>query len=276
MNLSCFSNSDPSSENKLLSNIVASNLSQRLAYIPLQVDSMEIMHCGNITLTNSGLHSCIFNSVYCSSLHIDALREIKRMYGESKQQILLWMGPESEGKCPTNKVMINEGFHYVECCIGMVYDIQSICKTTNTTSFLQIKECINAEDFSDFAQVISSVYEPARACIEEFYKIVSSLKSKQRSDCSFFVGYINQKPVVTTSIFFGKEECGIYDVATHPEYRRMGYASEMFNSTLLFAQKLGKKLGVLQSSPEAFNLYKKLGCQEVCKFILWSNEKLDF
>lgn len=262
--------------NNQFAGIVAKNLSQKLSYLPSKMAKMEVTHYNDAILTNSRLHSCMFNNVYCNRLSIDFLRKIKNIYTRRKQQVLLWMPPESKDNRPLDEVMICEGFHYVECCIGMVYDVQSTYQCSISTAPLQIKDCTNIKDFSDFSKIISAVYSPARTCIEKFYQAVESLKHQQRSNHKFFIGYINHHPVVTASIFVGDKEFGIYDIATHPHYRRRGYASKMFKNAMFFGQKLNKKLGVLQSSPEAFNLYKQLGCKEVCKFHLWSNEELDF
>jgi ribosomal protein S18 acetylase RimI-like enzyme len=80
-----------------------------------------------------------------------------------------------------------------------------------------------------------------------------------------YLGYLNGKPVSTSSIFYGGGAAGIYCVSTLPEARGQGLGAALTVQPLLEARERGHRIGVLQSSKMGFNIYQKLGFRHVCQ-----------
>jgi ribosomal protein S18 acetylase RimI-like enzyme len=80
-----------------------------------------------------------------------------------------------------------------------------------------------------------------------------------------YLGYLNGKPVSTSTVFYGGGAAGIYDVATLPEVRGKGLGAALTLKPLQDAREMGYRVGVLQSSEMGFNVYKKLGFRHLCQ-----------
>jgi ribosomal protein S18 acetylase RimI-like enzyme len=72
-------------------------------------------------------------------------------------------------------------------------------------------------------------------------------------------------------LYNGSGSAGIYAVATKPEARGLGIASILMNVAMNAARDMGHKLVVLDSSPLAEKLYKRLGLITVAPLRLYSS-----
>ena len=80
-----------------------------------------------------------------------------------------------------------------------------------------------------------------------------------------YLGYLNGKPVSTSTVFYGGGAAGIYCVATLPEARGKGVGAALTLKPLQDAREMGYRVGVLQSSEMGFHLYQKLGFRHLCQ-----------
>ncbi|OEH93812.1 GNAT family N-acetyltransferase [Bacillus solimangrovi] len=64
----------------------------------------------------------------------------------------------------------------------------------------------------------------------------------------------------------------IVGVATHPEHRGNGLVSMVMESLLIEVLKEGKVVGLLYDNPHAGGLYKKLGFQDIGKWVIYKIE----
>lgn len=65
------------------------------------------------------------------------------------------------------------------------------------------------------------------------------------------------------SLLFHDNWVGIFNVATEKEKQRKGFATMLMNYLLHSAQQRGAQCAILESSPEAYDLYKKVGFKEL-------------
>jgi GNAT superfamily N-acetyltransferase len=75
----------------------------------------------------------------------------------------------------------------------------------------------------------------------------------------------NQESISKGSLFFHKDWIGIVNVATEEKYRKKGFGTILMNYLLHTAHERGARWAILESTKEAYNLYKKLGFKEVMK-----------
>jgi GNAT superfamily N-acetyltransferase len=83
-------------------------------------------------------------------------------------------------------------------------------------------------------------------------------------ECLFqhYTAYQNGLAVASTSLLRAAGLAGIYDVSTIPVARRQGLATTITWHTLREARAMGEQVAVLQSSPEGYAVYQRLGFRE--------------
>lgn len=119
---------------------------------------------------------------------------------------------------------------------------------------------------------------PAMACALVDKKFDHSLSS----DLSISLGtqshmwtchvFQNNAVVSKGSLLFQEKWVGIHDVETEVGHRKKGYATLVLKFLLNHARECGATHAVLESSPEAYNLYKKLGFKEIFQTIIYYRE----
>ena len=87
-----------------------------------------------------------------------------------------------------------------------------------------------------------------------------------------FLGRLEGRPVATATLVLGGEAAGLYNVMTVPEAQHRGIGALMSVRPLELARARGYRLGILQSSPQGYALYRRLGFQDYCQMAiyLWS------
>ncbi len=180
-----------------------------------------------------------------------------------------WIGPNSASDV-TNKCLDNAGFVCNELDIGMVCDLIQVVDNYRFPERLVIRKCTTPRDYAGFGEVLASIFDPPDECVKVFYNKMATMNPSDIKNMILFVGYEDDSPI-TTSCLFLTDVSGIYDIATRPEKRKLGYGSAMFYRALIESKKMGLKKSVLQASPDGFNLYKKFGFKEICEFNVWNN-----
>jgi len=83
-------------------------------------------------------------------------------------------------------------------------------------------------------------------------------------DFAAYVGYADGEPVSTAATVVGGSAVGIYNVATTPGYQRHGYGEAVMRHALEQARlEHGLSRTVLQSTPQGFELYERMGYRTV-------------
>jgi ribosomal protein S18 acetylase RimI-like enzyme len=84
------------------------------------------------------------------------------------------------------------------------------------------------------------------------------------NDFAAYVGYVDGEPVSTAATVIGGGVVGVYNVATLPARRRGGYGEAVMRHALEQArQQHGLSRTILQSTPQGFDLYQRMGYRTV-------------
>jgi ribosomal protein S18 acetylase RimI-like enzyme len=87
-----------------------------------------------------------------------------------------------------------------------------------------------------------------------------------------YVGYAGGEPVSTAAVVMGGAVAGVYNVATLPGYQRMGYGEAVMRHALHEARdQHGITCTILQSTPQGFLLYQRMGYRTVTRVVVYSS-----
>jgi ribosomal protein S18 acetylase RimI-like enzyme len=91
-------------------------------------------------------------------------------------------------------------------------------------------------------------------------------------DFAAYVAYADGAPVSTAATVMGGGVVGVYNVATMPAYRRGGYGEAVMRHALEQARREhGLSRTILQSTPQGFELYRRMGYQTVTSVSVFSS-----
>jgi len=252
---------------------IEQNLNQKLQYLPSSIHNMFVDNIEQTKVVDSGMPTDTFNTAYGGIVTQKVAKDVMQYYLQRKLPMAWWIGPSSEKNKDLEKNMQDAGFKKDELDVGMYCDLnKNDLKPYKMPDNLNIKECLNENDFSDFGKVLASIFEPKCEHVESFYTKISAISIQDRVKLRLFVGYVDDEPVVTAAVFFS-DVAGIYDVSTRPDMQKKGYGSAMFYSALKFARDSGHKDIVLQASQDGLGIYKCFGFEEICEFNVWSNKE---
>lgn len=128
---------------------------------------------------------------------------------------------------------------------------------------LRIRHMAHPQMLAEWSRILGRGFEMPPEMASAFSAIVESLGT----DLPFrhYLGYLDDRPVATTTLFLGAGVAGIYNVATVAEARNQGVASAMMLLALSEARDLGYQAGILHSSAMGYRVYERLGFQKLCQ-----------
>lgn len=94
---------------------------------------------------------------------------------------------------------------------------------------------------------------------DKLFRIFSDLDLSESSRLQLIVGYLDDKPVSTYSIFLDREIAGFYSLTTLPEARGHGLGTAMSIVAVDLAKEYGYESAMLLSEPPSRNICKRLG-----------------
>ncbi len=123
-----------------------------------------------------------------------------------------------------------------------------------------------------FARLMAKGYGIPEFAWKDFTQIVMGVGI--RDDFFHYLGYLDGQPVATASVLYSDGVAGIYNIATLPEARGRRMGSMMTAAPLIDARERGYKVGILHSTQMGYNVYKRLGFEEICRKVgyVWSPE----
>ena len=119
---------------------------------------------------------------------------------------------------------------------------------------------------ADFCEIGSQCFRVQR----DWFNEVFDGATRQREPFRGWVGYAGPKPVATAATVRGSGVLGVYNVATLPQFRKIGYAEALMRQCLAReATENGTVPLVLQSTASGLSLYERMGFEAVTRFRVW-------
>jgi ribosomal protein S18 acetylase RimI-like enzyme len=208
-----------------------------------------------------------FNGVLCSNPHNDSdeafITETINYFGEKGVNTFTWWMETHLKPSDWKPALSRYGFGYSNDTPGMAIDLLEMNDSMQKVDGLEIRIAGDAESVKTWTRVFLKGYDLPAAWESIMFElwVQLGLDLPMRN----YLGYLDGKPVSTSTVFYGGGVAGIYCVSTLPEARGKGIGAGITLKPLQAAREMGYRVGVLQSSEMGFNVYKNLGFRHLCQ-----------
>lgn len=233
--------------------------------------NMEILSQGNVTAINSGIASDTFNCLFGWDERVtkDVIEALLKGYEEKGYPFAWWIAPSYDSE-RLRRVFAEVGLVKTEVDVAMAMKTEQLNVEVVCPKEIRIEE-VSGDKLRDFGKVLASIFSPFDDNVVRFYEeIVPYFKA---NESSLFVMYESDFPCTIGSLHITGDFAGIYDIATHPDFRKRGYGTLMTGYLLETIQKRGISWVGLEASREGLNIYKKLGFNEYGTFFVYTRSR---
>jgi pimeloyl-ACP methyl ester carboxylesterase len=161
------------------------------------------------------------------------------------------------------------GLKYLGEFPGMAIDLSNLPSRACPKAL----EIIRVEDrtaLESWLRIAAIGFDIPVGLVEELLPLEESL-GFQSVRYTRYLALWQKTPVAISALYLDAGVAGIYFVATLPKARGKGFATQLVQTALEDAQKLGYRVGILQASAMGKNVYQRIGFQECCpiEIYLW-------
>ena len=193
-----------------------------------------------------------------------------RCYAERSVPLLWIVHPSSlPGDLPAR--LQQRGLQEIEIAPCMARSLDELPKAPVLPAGVEIREAIEDNDLMELYGLAAWRWGVPEEHRPQLRKMIEKFQIGERtSKARFWLAWKDGVPISKIGLYKGSGSAGIYGVATRPEARGLGIASILMNVAMQAAKDMGYRLAVLDSSPLAENLYKRLGFVTVAPLRLYS------
>ena len=214
-----------------------------------------------------------YNTVLKFQVEQDADRRIDSMisrYAERKVP-LLWIVHPSSLPLDLGQRLQERGLQEIEIAPCMARSLENLPEPPPMPDGVEVREAIEDSDLMELYGLAAWRWGVPEEYRLQLRKMIEKFEIGERtSNTRFWLAWKDGVPISKIGLYKGSGSAGIYGVATKPEARGLGIASILMNVAMQAAQEMGYKLAVLDSSPLAEKLYKRLGFVTVAPLRLYS------
>lgn len=249
-------------------NAMEANMHLHMTYFAKYLPIMHLHYEPGVTIVVSDISDTLFN--YVLGAHFDEKNANEKVafvlkLFQSKKRPFSWWISERDTPDTLPSLLIKNGLSFKEDTIGMFLDLHKK-PFKRRIEKLSIQRVLSQRSLKDFTDVMASMGGNPQL-YEQFFIIIPPALYGEGASFEMYVGYIEEKPIVTGILVLHANVGGIYYVMTHPEYRKQGYATEMMLSLVIRIQDVGYHLATLQASAHGRGLYQQLGFEPICRFV---------
>jgi GNAT superfamily N-acetyltransferase len=191
-----------------------------------------------------------------------SIQEIVAFFRSRNVPLSTWWIEAEQDTAAWERQLLAYGFGHSPDTPGMAVDLYALNENVATPGGFRIVPVQALEAVRIWSDTFTIGYELPEALKADLYTFTLDLGIDL--PIRSYVGYLKDRPVATSGLFLGAGVAGVYSVSTLPEARRQGIGAVMSLAPLQDAREMGYRVGVLQSSPMGFHVYKQLGFQHLC------------
>lgn len=222
-----------------------------------------------LTTTMTDVPFPFFNNVFRPNIpdsKVDEVVErVLKLARKRNVPMFWWTGPTTKPE-DLGERLLQKGFEHGFEAPAMAVDLRHMNSHHGEVprSFV-IQEVTDEELLKDWCDVMAPVYEFPDFAAKPWFEMLAHLGLGADQPLRHFIGYLDKQPVASASLYLDSSVGGISSVATHPDFRRQGFATAITLVSLEEARRLGYRYGVLFSSPMGLGVYNKIGFREFGK-----------
>jgi ribosomal protein S18 acetylase RimI-like enzyme len=234
----------------------------RLGYLP----GGQVQESPEAVWFITGVASEFYNMVVRAQFAPDEadtkIEEIMEHFRARQVPMLWFLGPTCR---PPNLGQRLEAYGLVHAgdSPGMAVDLKELRSNLVTPSGLSIQQVRDSTALRDWVDMLG-VSGQGRLDLH------AALGLGANPPWRYYLGLLDDQPVARSLLTLGAGVAGIYYVGTNPKMRQRGFGTALTIAALLDAREEGYRIGILQSSAMAYNLYRGLGFRDYCKFSWYS------
>lgn len=219
---------------------------------------------------------------FCSSLAIPTLNlaylkarpekedlvDIELFFRERGNPYTIWMPENGNGPIPD---LIELGLNHAMSLPAMVADLDGMRLDILPPSGFNLRFVNLESDLDSFAEAAFNGYELPEDIHQKFSDFILNLDTSRHPHNELVVALKGEEPVASGLMFRGGDDIGLYWISVVPSHRNKGLGSWLAQELLRVGKEEGYHHAVLQSSPVAASIYRRLGFREVGNFLVYSH-----
>jgi GrpB-like predicted nucleotidyltransferase (UPF0157 family)/predicted acetyltransferase len=247
------------SHEKLVKDMI-SNLNVHMTHFAQYLNQIELIRIPGFTIVNSGLPDDTFNYIldadFSSAEANRKILEVTNYFTQTNIPFSWWVSPfDNPHDLP--EYLERNDYQNTENNTAMYFDLDKWDGHVPSLPELKIIRARDEKTLHDFALVLAN----DEKSFKQYFSWIASVLTDD-DPIEYYVGYVNDKPVVRGLSCYFAQVAGLHWLSTAPDERRKGYGAAMQQYRLKRAKELGYHIAVLQASSEGYSLYKYLGYKE--------------
>lgn len=214
----------------------------------------------------SPLSSWVFRGNLPQGQEDVAVREVIDFFRNRSLPFIWNIGPSTHPK-DLGRILTAQGLTRLFDIEGMAIELSQLVDDMVRPLGCTVENVTTEDAFGAWAQVFRNgfnAFAGSDHALRAMHRLIVDSWRAAEGRWHHYLGFLDGKPVATSSMFLGAGVAGIYFVSTVREARKRGIGSIMTLVPLLEARARGIHISVLHASPLATSIYRQMGFKRYC------------
>ena len=236
------------------------------------IPNMDLYKGDDMLRLFTGLSHPLMNAIVRAQLDDENLEaKIEETINFFKQRsipFMWWIGPSSRPN-DLGEIISTYGLTKLEHdSPGMAVDLRKLDEATfheaSNHSNVTVKQVQNADELRKWSSIVGKCFDFPDIITKAFYEMWTVVLEEE--NVVNYLAFLNGNPVASSNVIYSAGVAGIWCVGTLSKYRGQGIGTAITMAPLLDARKRGYEIGILNSSEQGFNVYRRIGFKKTCEF----------
>ncbi|MDR3477217.1 MAG: GNAT family N-acetyltransferase [Gammaproteobacteria bacterium] len=161
-----------------------------------------------------------------------------------------------------NHDLTRHGLSFLEEAPALYFDLSNPLPDFES-DFIRIEEVDGLSDLKEWIQPVNEGFQ-IKANDEDYRILNAHVMKKDNKKIRHFIAYYKDKIAAAGTLFVSKESVMLHNLATKTKFKKLGLGTALTLRMMKEAKAMTFQHCFLDSSDEAFNLYKRIGFKVYC------------